>query len=358
MGNYSRNTVNALRHFFPGNEYILFTPEIKEGLFEGYRHFTVVSPQNLVIKKLKSFWRSYFLVALARRHEVDIYHGLSNELPRGIRKSGIPSVVTIHDVVFMRYPEFYQPVDRKIYFRKVKHACKSASKIIAISTQTKNDLVTFFNVSPQKIEMLYQPVSPAYFEKHSHKRIVEKYNLPRDFILSVGTLEPRKNQLAVLQAVLSAGITMPVVFVGKTTSYSAKLRRFMMEHEMEKQVIFLTNLPEKDLAAIYQAAQVSVYVSVFEGFGLPVIEAMASGCPVITSTVSVLPETAGDAAILCNPARHDDIGRKIKLLIEDDSLRQHLKEKGYERAKHFHPEIYAKKLMSLYNNLIAESNAR
>jgi glycosyltransferase involved in cell wall biosynthesis len=162
LGNYSRNTLNALRKYCPGNEFILFTPEIKEGLFEGYQHFKVVSPQNLVLKKLKSLWRSLLLVTLAKRHEVDIYHGLSNELPKGIRNSGIPSVVTIHDVVFMRYPEFYKPVDRKIYFKKVKHACKSANKIIAISQQTQNDLVTFFKVPVHKVEVLYQPVS-RYF---------------------------------------------------------------------------------------------------------------------------------------------------------------------------------------------------
>ena len=143
LGNYSRNTLYALRLYFRENDYILFTPEVKEELFKGYHQFKVVSPQNLVVKKLNSLWRSLFLVSLAKRYEVDIYHGLSNELPKGIRKSGIPSVVTIHDVVFMRYPEFYNPVDRKIYFKKVKHACKSASRIIAISKQTQNEYYNY-----------------------------------------------------------------------------------------------------------------------------------------------------------------------------------------------------------------------
>lgn len=352
LGNYSRNTLIALRQFYPTHDYILFTPEIKEGLFEKHRQFKVVSPQNRALKKLNSIWRSYFLVSLAKRHDVDIYHGLSNELPHGIRKSGMPSVVTIHDVVFMRYPEFYQPVDRKLYFRKVKHACKSANKIIAISNQTKSDLITFFNVPAQKIEILYQPVSSAFFKKYNTGNITKKYNLPTEFILAVGTLEPRKNQLGILKGLRAAGISMPVVFVGKQTSYALKLKKYCMEYEMEKQVIFLHNLPETDLAALYQAALVSVYVSVFEGFGLPVIEAMASGCPVLTSTVSVLPETAGDAAILCNPSNPDDIGGKLKLLIEDTRLRKDIIEKGYERAKLFHPEIYAQRLVDLYSKVL------
>ncbi len=357
LGNYSRNTLKALRQFYPENEYVLFTPEIREELFANYKSFKVVAPQNLVVKHLKTLWRSYLLVTLAQKHEVDIYHGLSNELPKGIRKSGLPSVVTIHDVVFMRYPEFYKPVDRKIYFKKVRHACKSAGKIIVISKQTQNDLHTFFHVPREKTELIYQPVAPVFFEKQNTRRVISKYNLPEKFILAVGTLEPRKNQLAILQALQSAGIKVPVVFVGKSTSYVAKLKRFLSENEMENQVTFLSDLPEKDLAAIYQCATLSLYISVFEGFGLPVIEAMASGCPVITSSVSVLPETAGDAAILCNPSMIEDISKKIELLLGDENLRSQTTEKGYQRAKLFHPEIYAEKLNALYAKIINEKNA-
>lgn len=358
LGNYSRNTLNSLRNYFPGNDYILFTPEIKEKLFEGYIHFKVVSPQNFVVKKLNSFWRSFFLVSLAKRHDVDLFHGLSNELPKGIRNSDIPSVVTIHDVVFMRYPEFYKPVDRKIYFKKVKHACKSASKIIVISKQTQNDLFTFFHVTPEKTELIYQPVAPVFFEKQNTDKLIRKYNLPEKFLLAVGTLEPRKNQLAILKAVHSAGIDLPVVFVGKNTTYVSRLKRFLAENDMEAQVTFFSDLPEKDLAGLYQCAALSVYISVFEGFGLPVIEAMASGCPVITSTVSVLPETAGEAALLCNPSHHEDIGMKISQLLEDESLRNHMIEKGYQRAKQFHPEVYAEKLNSLYTKIIEQNDAK
>ncbi len=357
LGNYSRNTLRALRQFFPADDYVLFTPDIREERFADYRHFKVVAPQNLVLRHLKSLWRSLLLVTLVKKHEVDIYHGLSNELPKGIRKSGIPSVVTIHDVVFMRYPEFYKPVDRKIYFKKVKHACKSASKIIVISRQTQNDLHTFFQVPAKKTELIYQPVASAFFSRQDTQQVLRKYNLPEKFILAVGTLEPRKNQLTLLQAVQSAGIDVPVVFVGKQTAYVSKLKMFLSEHKMEKQVTFLSDVPEKELAAIYQCAALSVYISVFEGFGLPVIEAMACGCPVITSNVSVLPETAGDAAVLCDPARAADIGRQIQLLLSDDDLRSRIIEKGYQRATQFHPETYAEKLNLLYAKVIEENHA-
>ena len=354
LGNYSRNTLNALSQYFPDNSYTLFTPKISTELFENYNRFQVVSPPNWYKGFLKPLWRSLFLSGKLKKHGLDIFHGLSNELPSGIHKTGIPSVVTIHDLIFMRYPEFYKPVDRKIYFRKMKYACQSADKIIAISRQTRNDVETFFQVSPEKVEVVYQPVSATFFDKQEAAQTLNKYHLPEKYILSVGTLESRKNQLALLQAIQHSKIEIPVVLVGKPTSYLSEIKRFISETRMENQVVFLSGLPEKELAALYQNALFSVYISVFEGFGLPVIESMASGCPVLTSSVSCLPETAGDAAVLCNPADVENVAEKLKTLLEDESLREKMIQKGLNRAKNFHPEIYARKLISLYTNLLKQ----
>jgi glycosyltransferase involved in cell wall biosynthesis len=358
LGNYSRNTLNALQRFFPENQYILFTPEVKNRLFDNYQRFKVVSPRNMVAKKFKSLWRSLFLVPHLKRHGVDLFHGLSNEIPQGIHKSNIPSVVTLHDLIFMRYPEFYKPIDRKIYFKKIKYACHVADKIIAISKQTKHDIETFFHIPKEKIELIYQPVGAAFFEKQHIESVREKYHLPERFILAVGTLEPRKNQLALLQALHSAKIRIPVIFVGKQTRpYTSEIQQFISDKKMENQVIFLPHVLETDLAGLYQSATLSVYISVFEGFGLPVIEAMASGCPVITSTVSVLPETAGDAAILCNPSAIEEIAQKIASLLQNEPLRNELIQKGRVRAEQFHPENYAKNLVSLYAKIWEEKHA-
>lgn len=145
------------------------------------------------------------------------------------------------------------------------------------------------------------------------------------------------------------------MFVGKNTGYISKLQSFISEHRMESQVLFLKDLPEKDLAGIYQLATLSVYISVFEGFGLPVIESMACGCPVITSGVSVMPETAGDSAVLCNPSSPGEIGEKVRMLLEDKDIWRSYVVKGTDRAKLFNPEIYAEKLMALYSQLKSES---
>ena len=352
LGNYSRNTLNALKQYFPQNDYTLFTPKVKTELFANYDQFQVVPPPGFYKGFLKSVWRSLFLTGKLKKFNLDIFHGLSNELPSGIHKTDIPTVVTIHDLIFMRYPEFYKPVDRKIYFRKMKYACHVADKIIAISRQTQNDVETFFQVSPGKVEIIYQPVAAAFFEKQNAANVFPKYHLPEKYILAVGTLESRKNQLMLLKAIQDSGIEAAVVFVGKPTSYLSELKKFIAENNMESQVFFLSGLPENELAMLYQNALFSVYISVFEGFGLPVIESMACGCPVLTSSVSCLPETAGDAAVLCNPSDVADIVNKLKSLLSDETFRKQMIQKGVERAKAFHPEIYAQKLNSLYQQIV------
>lgn len=352
LGNYSRNTLNALNKYYSQNEYVLFTPKVEVDLFRNYNQFEVVYPPAIYKSFMKLVWRNLFLTGKLKKHDIDIFHGLSNELPTGIHKTKIPSVVTIHDLIFMRYPEFYKPVDRKIYFRKMKYACQAADKIIAISRQTQNDVETFFQVSPEKVAVIYQPVAATFFEKQDDATVLKKYNVPEKYILAVGTLESRKNQLTLLEALHQLNAEIPLVLVGKPTTYIAELKKFMAEKGMEGQVIFLSGLPENELAALYQNALISVYISVFEGFGLPVIESMASGCPVLTSSVSCLPETAGDAAVLCNPADVSDVAKKLKSLLEDESLRKQIVQKGVHRAKAFHPEIYAQKLNSLYANLL------
>ena len=352
LGNYSRNTLNALKHYYPINEYILFTPEIKNELFNNYKQFETVSPKSSTFKILNSLWRNFSVSRQLKNNKVELFHGLSNELPNGIHKTNIPAVVTIHDLIFIRFPKFYKSIDRKIYFNKVKYACASAQKIIAISEQTKEDIIRYFNVDPEKIEVIYQSVSAVFFERKKPENLLAKYNLHEQFILSVGTHEPRKNQLSILKAVHDKKLDITLVFVGKHTNYTKKLIRFVAINKMEKQVKFLNNVPENDLAGLYEMALISIYNSFFEGFGLPVIEAMASGCPVITSNVSCLPETAGGAALLCAPNDYTELGNQIITLTKNKEFRNKLIQKGTERARLFHPEHYSKKMISLYSEIL------
>lgn len=353
LGNYSRNAIRALHNYYPNNKYVLFTPEIKSEWFTDYHKFDVISPDSPVSKIFKSLWRSFSVSGQLQKNEIDIFHGLSNELPEGVHKTTVPSVVTIHDLIFMHFPQFYKPIDRKIYYRKVKYACEAATKILAISNQTKEDIINYFDTNPDKIEVIYQSISPLFFEPQKSDEILREYQLPEKYILSVGTIENRKNQLSLLQALHNAKIKTKVVFVGNPTIYSARLLKYISENKMDEQVKFLTNIPERDLAQLYRNASLSVYISLFEGFGLPVIESMASGCPVITSNVSCLPETAGGAALLCNPSKTDEIANAVKQLLENETLKKELISKGKERAQQFHPAFVSEKMISLYAKILS-----
>ncbi len=353
LGNYSRNTINALNQYSKNNQFVLYTPKIEDRIFENYNQFEVHSPESSFARFFNPVWRNFFVAGYLKKHKIDVFHGLSNELPKRIHNTKVPAVVTIHDLIFIRFPEFYKTIDRKIYYSKVKYACKSAKKIIAISQQTKDDIIRFFNINPNKIEVIHQSVSPVFFKPKNTTTLLSKYNLSERFILSVGTHEPRKNQLSILKAIHSEKPDIQLVIVGKTTSYTKKLTRFITENKMENQVKFLNNISENDLAGLYHLASLSIYISFFEGFGLPVIESMAAACPVITSNVSCLPETAGGAAILCSPNNFNELGIQIKTLLENNDLRNDLIQKGIERARLFHPEFFAEKMISLYTGILS-----
>lgn len=323
-------------------------------MLENPSQFTIVTPPTNTSGIQRSIWRSFQLSSKIEEHGLDLFHGLSNELPKGIHKLDMPSLVTIHDLIFIRYPQFYKTLDRAIYFRKTKYACQAASKILAISEQTKTDIIDFIGIEPEKIEVVHQAISPLFFYNSDCRKVKEKYKLPSQFILAVGTIEERKNQLSILQAVVDLELKIPVIFVGNPTAYCNDIHKFIADKGIKKQVIFLKNIPEKDLAAIYQLASMSIYISVFEGFGLPVIESMACGCPVITSNVSCLPETAGGAAILCDPGNIKELARQIKRLLDDETLRNELILKGKKRAVEFMPQKYVERLSALYHKICAK----
>lgn len=351
LGNYSRNTLQALRRYFPEHDLTLFTPKVNEQLFSNTDEYDIVSPKTLLSKTFKSFWRSYSVSYQLDKFDIDVFHGFSHELPRGIHKTGVASVVTIHDLIFMRFPQYYKAIDRRIYQQKVTYACKAANKVIAISEQTRDDLVNYLGVHPDKIDVIYQSVSEGYFDRVENPGVQSGYGLSSPYILCVGTIEQRKNQLTVLKALKNLDADLSVVFVGKQSKYAQDLFKYIEEKDLKDRVHFISEVPRQDLANLYKHAFVSVYLSRSEGFGLPVIEAMASECPVITSNVSCLPETAGGAALLCDPDDSKMLATHIESLSET-TVRDRFVELGLQRASLFHPEIYAKKLFSLYSKLV------
>lgn len=357
LGNYSRNTINMLARYYPENKYKLFAPEYTD-LYTPPVSAEVITPKSVFCKFFKSYWRLHTVTRLLSRNNIDIFHGLSHALPYGIRETGIPSVVTIHDLIFMRFPEYYKKIDRNMYQSIYRSSCRSATKIIAISNQTRIDLISYFGIEPGKIEVIYQSCDNRFYDKVSEvqKSAVKlRFKLPESFILCVGTVEKRKNQLAILKAVVNEKLDTTVVIVGKPTEYMNQLHEFIHGNGIQKQVRFLQNTTTDELQAIYQMAEVMVYPSFFEGFGLPVLEAQASGCAVITSNVSSLPEAGGDGAIYTNPEDFSGMGHALTNILSDDQFRKNLIQKGTANAELFREKLVAERLMNFYTKVLNKS---
>lgn len=349
LGNYSRDLVRILSEYEPENEYLLLNKNKsergKEILERPNVHFIETSKGNLS-RQLK-------MGKDAQKQGADIFHGLSGELPLKWNPKPIKKVVTIHDLIFVRYPQYYSFFDRKIHFWKFKKAADSADKIIAISEQTKRDIIRYLKVPETKIEVIYQGCHHAFKEQQSPELIEavkEKFKLPERFILNVGTIEDRKNLLNVVKAI--SGTEIPLVVVGRKTKYYQKIERFLKKNKMEKQVFFLEGVSMDELACLYKLANIFVYPSFFEGFGIPVIEALFSKTVVVTSNTSCLPEAGGKDSVYVNPDNDLDIRAKLKFLWENESERKRREEKGFEFVQKFNDGPIAKELMNFYQKLI------
>ncbi|MCK9414264.1 MAG: glycosyltransferase family 4 protein [Prolixibacteraceae bacterium] len=354
LGNYSRNTVNLLARFYPENKYLLFAPKLTT-LFSPSESVQVILPKSKFFARFASYWRIYRVARLAKKYHTDIFHGLSHVLPAGIEKKGIPTIVTIHDLIFLRFPSFYRQIDRQLYYHNTMSSCRRCTKVLAISHQTKEDIIHYLGIPEEKIVVLHQSCDKRFYEKvdEDQKYLVrQKYQLPEKFILCVGTIEQRKNQLAILMGVVSEQLTIPVVLLGKPTEYKKILDEFIIESGIRKQLIFLHNTDFFELQAIYQLAEIMVYPSFFEGFGLPVLEAQASGCPVITSNISSLPEAGGDGAVYVDPSNSSEIGMAIRKVLTDNEFKEELIKKGTANALMFSDQAVGEKLFTLYQSLV------
>ncbi|MCT4204177.1 glycosyltransferase family 4 protein [Elizabethkingia anophelis] len=349
LGNYSRDLVRTLAEYFPENEYLLFaknTSERTKGLLER---------SNIIFRKISkgNLARQMKMGKDAQNEGCEIFHGLSGELPLKWNNKKIKKIVTIHDLIFLKYPKFYSFFDRKIHTWKFKKATKDSDLIIAISEQTKKDIMEYFKTPESKIKVIYQTCHEAFkqsFSKEELTAVKIKFKLPERFILNVGTVEERKNLFSVVKAI--KGTNIPLVVVGRETKYSQRIRRFIAQNEMEGQVYFLTNVNMTELAQIYQLADVFIYPSLYEGFGIPVIEALFSKTPVITSNVSCLPEAGGPDSLYVNPTNTEDIKSKVLHLWENPDEGKRRAENSFQFVQKFNEKEIAEEVMNVYKELI------
>lgn len=355
LGNYSRSTINLLSENYPDNQYRIYSPSSRNAIdYKVNNNVEVCFPDTLLSKITPRLWRSSGITSQLKRDGVQLFHGLSNELPVGINKTNIASVVTIHDLIFLRYPDFYKSHDRKIYQSKFLSACIRADRIIAISEQTKVDIVELLGVDGAKIDVVYQGCDERFYKTETEQRkneVSKKYALPQHYILSVGTIEERKNLLNVVKALHAHHIDIPLVIVGRETPYAGEVKSFIAENKVEN-VHFLSNVPMEDLPALYQMAEIFMYPSVFEGFGIPILEALNSKVPVVTSIGSCFPEAGGKSTAYINPSEPEEIAEAITRILSNSQLKQNMIIDGYLHAQQFRQDKVAQNLMRVYKKLI------
>jgi glycosyltransferase involved in cell wall biosynthesis len=359
LGNYSRTLVKNLDFFFPDEvESHLFTPKIIDNATTNFflqkNKFTIHTPTH----RFGALWRTMGLNETLRREKVDIFHGLSHEIPVNIRATKIPTVVTMHDLIFKIYPDYYPTLQRYIYDWKFRFACQNADQIIAISEQTKHDIIDFYNIKEDKITVIYQTCDERFQQPISPIDILaakEKYKLPSAYMLYVGSIIERKNLLRIVEAlrVLPLSLDIPLVIIGDGKAYKQKVIDFAKKHHLLSRIIFLPHLVYAQLPAIYAGASVFLYPSEYEGFGIPVIEALFCKVPVITANCACLPEAAGADAMLVDPKSSAAIADAITTILTDTALQNDMKIKGLQHAKdNFSAEKVTQQTYDFYKKML------
>ncbi len=357
LGNYGRFIVNALSLHFPNNKYYLYTPKYilhpEAEPILARRNVELITPSSFYkFTHTTSIWRMWGISKESITQQLDVFHGLSQELPLNL-PAKIKKLVTVHDLIFYRYPKFYNPVDVAIYKRKLQLTCKKADKIVAISRQTREDLINFLMVEESKIEVIYQGCHPNFKIHHLKEDIDQiklKYNLPRIYMLNVGTIEERKNVLILIKALalIPKQSRIPLVIMGKQTDYYRVVVAKAKELGVFDEIVFLHGVLFADFPKIYQGASLFVYPSLFEGFGIPLIEAIESNVPVITSTGSSFREAAGPDSIFVDPGGEEELASKITLVLGNQELRNRMITASKAYATQFNSDVIASRLNTLY----------
>lgn len=356
LGNYSRTLVNNLAYYFPDNAYFLYAPKVQKNEdtqeFINSPSYSVYVPKGLG----KAAWRFYRVRQQLKQHKLDLYHGLSNEIPIGLDHYPLKKVVSVHDLIYKHFPKQYSPFDRQIYNFKTKYACEHSDQVIAISESTKQDIMEFYQIPEEKIKVVYQTCSEHFFQDKSAaliEKVSNKYQLPQAYLLYVGSITERKNLLGILKAMtmLPKAMEVPLVVIGGGRTYKQEVLTFIAQNKLTKYVHFIKPKNE-DLPYIYQKASVFVYPSFYEGFGIPIIEALFSKTPVITSNCSSLPEAAGPDSLLVDPYLAEAIADAIDRVLEDSALQAQMIERGYKYAQQFRGEPLTQQLVEVYQSIL------
>ena len=353
------------------NEYYVI---LNERDSENFFDFSKTKNFFIVDKKFNSriervLWQFFLLPFELKNYKIDVLHSPNYITP--LIKHGLKIIVTIHDLTFLIFPEKFT-ITKRLFFRFfVPRFIKKADKIIAVSNNTKKDILNFFKVNEDKIEVTYESIPEYYYKREENiedkrsdnisetrdrdedRNILKKYGIEKKFILFVGMIEPRKNVLNILKAYkkIEKDLDADLVIVGKKGWYFKEIEEYFeraKEEGLKNKIIFTGYVSEPKLKYFYKNAFIFVYPSIYEGFGLPPLQAMASGIPVITSNSSSIPEVVGDAAIKINPENVDELADAIMQLYSDFNKREGLVKNGLLQASKFSIENFAENTLKVY----------
>lgn len=355
LGNYSRTLVRNLQSCFPDHKYYLFTPKATKNVETEYffdqSKFTIYTPE-----RRNPLWRTWAVSNGINEINPDIFHGLSHEIPFGLDER-IKTIVTFHDLIYEKYPEQFGVWDRNLYHFKYKNAAKRADHIVAISKSTAIDLEYEYKIAKDKISVVYQSCNELFLTTDGSGKNTELLKNIKDYYLYVGSIIERKGlvQTILAYAKLNQKFRKPLVIIGSgDKKYIQKAKDLISYYHLEKDVLFLNNISNQDLISIYDHCFCLIYPSIYEGFGIPVIESLSRKKPVVTSNISSLPEAAGPGGILVNPFEPAEIAFALENLHQKDYYHK-IAHQGHEYVvQNFTKETTAHQLMEVYSKVLSK----
>ncbi len=357
MGRYIVELANRVPKNDLENHYILYVSKQNKNYFD-------VDVKNVTIKEvagifafpfLKILWEQLFLPFSLIKNKVDLYHATGFVLPFWKPKK-ITYIVTIADMTFFTHPQYHTWI-KTVYFRVfIPPSLKKADAVLAISESTKKDIIAITKTDQEKIITTYLGVDSYFVPQKKYQDVLKKYNIQQPYILFVGMLEPRKNIVGLLKAfsLVSDKKDHTLVIVGKKGWMYAEIFDLVKTLHLERYVLFTGYVSDEDLPAFYSGATCFVYPSFYEGFGIPIIEAMACGCPVITSNNSSLQEIAGEAAVLIDPKNVMQIAEAMQNLLKNKKEQKKRKNAGLRQAKRYKWELFANQMRETYINILKQ----